>query len=304
MSAGTILVTGGSGQLAHALGRAGGKRVVVIGRPAFDFERPDTLGQAIGERRPALVVNAAAYTAVDAAEAAPEEAARANASGPGLVAAACRAMGIPLVHVSTDYVFDGLKGAPYREEDATSPTGVYGATKLGGERAVLAAHPQAVVLRTSWVYAATGRNFLLTMLNAARRVPRLRVVADQIGCPTNADDLAAATLAVADRLLSGAAAGGEEQGLGGIYHATGRGEASWHGFATAIFAHAVGHGWPAPPVDAIATADWPTPARRPPDSRLDCGKLDAVFGVRLPDWRASLGPAVSAACAASAMASA
>ncbi len=304
VTAGTILVTGGSGQLAQALARAGAGRVMVVGRPAFDFERPDTLSEAIQSHLPALVVNAAAYTAVDAAEAAPEEAARANASGPGLVAATCQEMGIPLVHVSTDYVFDGLKGTSYTEDDATNPTGVYGATKLAGERAVLAAHPEAVVLRTSWVYAATGKNFLVTMLNAARRARRLRVVADQTGCPTNADDLAAATLAVADRLLAHAASRGREQGLSGIYHATGQGETTWHGFATAIFAHAAQHGWPAPPVDAIATADWPTPARRPPYSRLDCSKLDATFGVSLPDWQESLGPAVTRACAAFATAAA
>ena len=312
MTVGVILVTGGSGQLAQALARAGAsaaagagsagggtvaRRVEVIGRPAFDFERPDSLAAAIRAHRPALVVNAAAYTAVDAAEAAPDEAARANASGPGVVAETCRELGIPLVHISTDYVFDGVKGAPYVETDATNPTGVYGATKLAGERAVLAAWPEAVILRTSWVYAASGKNFLLTMLNAARRVPKLRVVADQAGCPTNADDLAAATLAVAGRLLAGSANGGREQGLGGIYHATGQGETTWHGFATAIFADAARHGWPVPAVDAIATADWPTPARRPPDSRLDCGKLDLVFGVSLPAWRESLGPAVARACA-------
>ena len=249
------------------------------------------------------MVNAAAYTAVDAAESAPDEAARANASGPGLVAVACRDLGIPLVHVSTDYVFDGLKGAPYGEADATNPTGVYGATKLAGERAVLVAHPGAVVLRTSWVYAAAGKNFLLTMLGAARRLPRLRIVADQKGCPTNADDLAAATLAVADRLLADAAGSGRERGLGGIYHATGQGETTWHGFAMAIFEEAARHGWPVPPVDAIQTVDWPTPARRPPDSRLDCTRLHAVFGVRLPAWQESLRPAVARACAASAPAS-
>ncbi len=304
MTGGTILVTGGTGQLAQALARAGGARVDVVGRPVFDFERPDTLGQTIRARRPALVVNAAAYTAVDAAEGAPEEAARANASGPGLVAAACHELGIPLVHISTDYVFDGTKGAPYVEEDATNPTGVYGATKLAGERAVLAACPDAVVLRTSWVYAAAGKNFLLTMLNAARRVPKLRVVADQKGAPTNADDLAAATLAVADRLLADAASDGREQQLGGIYHATGQGETTWHGFASVIFAHAATHGWPVPTVEAIATADWPTPARRPADSRLDCSLLHTVFGVRLPVWQDSLGPAVAHACTAAAPASA
>ncbi len=285
-----ILVTGGAGQLATALVRARGDAVVRVGRPAFDFDQPETIAAVVAQVRPALVINAAAWTAVDAAEAEPEAAARANHSGPGLLAVACRKAGAGLIHVSTDYVFDGLKGAPYTEVDPTSPTGVYGATKLAGEQAVLAAHPGAVILRTSWVYATAGKNFVLTMLNAARRAPRLRVVADQIGCPTNADDLAAAALAVADRMLAGGAA------YGGIYHAAGYGQTSWHGLATAIFEEAGQWGWNQPPVDPIATADWPTPARRPPDSRLDCGKLADVFGVRLPQWRRSLAEAVAAIC--------
>jgi len=286
-----ILVTGGTGQLASALARLRPRSVVVAGRPGFDFDRPETIPATIRASRPALVINAAAWTAVDAAEAEPEAADRANHTGPALLAATCKDQFIPLIHVSTDYVFDGLKGAPYVETDPTSPTGIYGATKLAGETAVLAAHPDAVVLRTSWVYAGTGKNFVLTMLNAAKRAPRLRVVADQIGCPTNAGDLAAAVLAVADRLLAAT-----PDAVGGIYHAAGSGETSWHGLALAIFAIAGRHGWPTPPVDAIATADWPTPARRPPDSRLDCGKLDQVFGVRLPDWRTSLDSAVTGMC--------
>ncbi len=285
-----ILVTGGTGQLATALVRARGDAVVRVGRPAFDYDQPATIAAAVERVRPALVINAAAWTAVDAAEAEPEAAARANDSGPGLLAKACREAGAGLIHISTDYVFDGLKGAPYTENDPTSPTGVYGATKLAGEHAVMAAYSDAVILRTSWVYARAGKNFVLTMLNAAKRAPRLRVVADQIGCPTNADDLAAACLAVADRMLGGGAA------YGGIYHAAGYGETSWHGLASAIFEEAGQWGWNQPPVDPIATADWPTPARRPPDSRLDCGKLAHVFDVRLPHWRPSLEAAVAAIC--------
>jgi dTDP-4-dehydrorhamnose reductase len=287
-----ILVTGGSGQLATSLATLAPARVAVIGRPDFDFDRPESIASAIAAARPALVINAAAWTAVDAAETQAAAADRANHTGPGELARACRAAGAHLIHISTDYVFDGLKGAPYTEADPTCPTGVYGATKRAGEQAVLAACPAAVILRTSWVYARTGKNFVLTMLNAAKRAPRLRVVADQIGCPTNADDLAAACLAVADRLLQSGSAQ-----LGGIYHAAGQGETSWHGLAVAIFETAARHGWPAPPVDAIATADWPTPARRPADSRLDCGKLAAVFDVRLPKWRPSLDTAVARICA-------
>ena len=299
---GKILVTGGTGQLASALGRLRPEQVVVVGRPEFDFERPESISAVVAAHLPALVINAAAWTAVDAAETEVEAAGRANHTGPALLALACRAHGARLIHVSTDYVFDGNKGAPYVETDVPCPTGIYGATKLAGETAVLAALPQAVILRTAWVYARQGKNFVLTMLNAARKAPRLRVVGDQIGCPTNADDLAAASLAVADRLLATSPGGPEATSLGGIYHAAGQGETSWHGFAEAIFAAAGRHGWPSPPVDAIATADWPTPARRPPDSRLDGAKLARVFGVRLPPWQPSLDDAVAAICQASAAA--
>jgi dTDP-4-dehydrorhamnose reductase len=236
-----------------------------------------------------LIVNAAAYTAVDKAEAEPESAWRANRDGPAQLAAWCAETGVPLIHVSTDYVFDGRKGAPYVETDPTSPTGVYGASKLAGEQAVAASGARAVVLRTSWVYAATGRNFVLTMLNAARKTGNLRVVADQRGCPTAADDLAAAILAVADRL-----AAGWDDAFGGIFHAAGSGETTWHGLAEAVFARAERHGLARPAVAAITTAEYPTPARRPPDSRLDCGKLQGVFGLRLPAWHDSVDRTVDA----------
>jgi dTDP-4-dehydrorhamnose reductase len=281
-----ILVTGGQGQLARALADAAPDRVRVVGRPQFDFDKQETVA-ALFEAPPRVLVNAAAWTAVDAAEKEPEAARRANAEGPGLLAELCRRHGTRLIHISTDYVFDGAKGAPYVEGDATNPTGVYGATKLAGELAVLAALPEAVILRTAWVYATAGKNFVLTMLNAARRMPALRVVADQRGCPTNADDLAAAVLGVVDA-----------PGVAGVFHACGGGESTWHGFAEEIFRAAGPHGWPVPSVQAIATADWPTPARRPADSRLDCGKLAREAGVRLPDWRPSLHRAVAAICAA------
>jgi len=295
----TILVTGGTGQLAQAIARAAAAfpelgRVSVVGRPEFDFDHPHTIAAVLAAHQPALVVNAAAWTAVDAAESEPEAAGRANASGPATVAQICAESDTKLVHISTDYVYDGCKGAPYTEADSPNPTGVYGSTKLAGERAVLEHMADAVVLRTSWVYAETGKNFVLTMLNAARRLPELRVVADQRGCPTNADDLAHAVLGVAGHML-----GNPQAPTGGIYHAAGSGETSWHGFAEAIFEAAAAHGRARPIVHPIATADWPTPARRPPDSRLDCTKLAATFGVRLPDWQPSLRRAVAAICAAS-----
>ena len=279
---GPILVTGGAGQLATALVQEGGSAVHRVGRPDFDFDRPETLAATFRAVRPSLLVNAAAWTGVDTAEAEPDAAARANRDGPATLAALCADAGIPMVHVSTDYVFDGLKGAPYTEADPTSPTGVYGRTKLEGEQAVLAACPRAVVLRTSWVYSAVGKNFVRTMLGAAQRMPRLRVVADQRGCPTAARDLAVAILAVARQLGDGSPA------RSGVFHACGTGDATWHGFAAAIFEEAARYGHSVPAVDAIATVDWPTPARRPPDSRLDCTRLAMAFGVRLPPWRASL----------------
>ncbi len=278
-----ILVTGGVGQLATALAQAGGAAVHRVGRPAFDFDRPDTLAETVRAVRPAFVVNAAAWTAVDAAESDPEGAARANRDGPAILAALCADAGTPLIHVSTDYVFDGNKGAPYTEADRTSPTGVYGVTKLEGEQAVLAACPRAIVLRTSWVYSAVGKNFVRTMLGAAQKTDRLRVVADQRGCPTAARDLAVGILGIVRALEEG-----WRPEYAGVFHMAGQGSATWHGLAAAVFEHAGRHGHPVPQVDAIATADWPTPARRPPDSRLDCSRLHAVFGLRLPDWRSSV----------------
>jgi dTDP-4-dehydrorhamnose reductase len=230
------------------------------------------------------VVNAAAYTAVDAAEADEAGAARANADGPEALATLCARAGIPFIHISTDYVFDGSSGRPYLETDATSPTGVYGRTKRDGEVRVLKAGGKSIILRTAWVYSDTGKNFVRTMLSAGAKLPRLRVVADQTGSPTAAADLAAAILdiiAVIER-------DGWQERFGGIFHATGSGETTWHGLAVATFEEARRHDGPYPEVEPIATADWPTPAQRPADSRLDNSKLADVFGITLPPWRQSL----------------
>ncbi len=289
-----ILVTGGAGQVATELaGRAAG-RVARVGRPGFDFDRPESIAETFEAVRPSLVVNAAAWTAVDPAETNAEAAMHANRDGPAELARLCAEAGIPLIHISTDYVFDGRKGAPYTEDDATAPTGVYGATKLAGEQAVLSAWDRAAVLRTSWVYAAAGKNFVRTMLNAAQKTDTLRVVGDQRGCPTNAGDLADAILAVAARM-----AAGWKPEYAGVFHAAGTGETTWHGLAVATFEEAARHGRRMPTVTAITTADWPTPAARPADSRLDCAKLGRVFGVRLPAWRPSLARTVAAIIAAS-----
>jgi dTDP-4-dehydrorhamnose reductase len=285
-----ILVTGRTGQLASALAAAGAEQVVCVGRPDFDFDSPESIAATFRAVEPELVVNAAAYTGVDAAETDAEAAYRANRDGPALLARLCADADVPLLHMSTDYVFDGFKGAPYVEMDAVSPQGVYGASKLAGEQAVLESGARAVVLRTSWVYAPNGRNFVRTMLNAARRANTLRVVADQKGCPTTAADLAEAILAIARRLETH----GWQTRFGGIFHVAGTGWTTWHGLATATFKEAARHGQAMPQVVPIGTAEWPTAARRPPDSRLDCGKLAEVFGLRLPAWEASLARTIDA----------
>jgi len=280
-----ILVTGGTGQLASALADQGGTRVRRVGRPEFDFDQPETIAAVFGAVRPWLVVNAAAYTAVDKAETDEAAAWRANRDGPAELARLCAAAGVPLIHVSTDYVYDGDKQEPYVETDPVGPRGVYGASKLAGEEAIRASGARAIILRTAWVYAATGRNFVLTMLDLARSRDSLRVVADQHGCPTAAADLAAGILAIATLLETD----GWRDDRAGVFHAAGSGDTTWHGFAQAVFENAARHGAKVPAtVVKIATADYPTPARRPANSRLDCGRLEAVFGVRLPYWRDSL----------------
>jgi dTDP-4-dehydrorhamnose reductase len=282
-----ILITGGTGQLGDALTKlctARGLAFKAVSRPEFDFEKPETIAACFDAVKPDIVINAAAYTAVDKAESDLAAATAGNHTGPLALARLCEGAGIPFIHVSTDYVFDGNKGAPYVETDPTGPTGVYGATKRDGEEAILATGAKTIILRTAWVYAAHGKNFARTMLTAGRKMPVLRVVADQRGTPTAASDLAAAILAIVAKL--------DETGwvpnYRGIFHATGAGETTWHGFACAIFDAAAKTGYSPPEVQGIATADWPTPTRRPPDSRLDGAKLAAVFGVTMPDWRASL----------------
>jgi dTDP-4-dehydrorhamnose reductase len=277
-----VLVTGGTGQLASALAHAQG--IVRVGRPAFDFDRPDTIEATFRAAVPSLVVNAAAYTAVDAAETDADAAYRANAAGPAILARLCAEANIPLIHVSTDYVFDGTKPTPYVETDPVAPQGVYGASKLAGEEAVRLSQAKAVILRTAWVYAATGKNFVRTMLAVGKTRDRLTVVADQHGCPTTAAELAEAVLAIIARVNQT----GWDPAYKGIFHAAGTGATTWHGLAVATFEEAARHGAKVPVVEPIATADWPTPAKRPANSRLDCTRLHDVFGVRLPHWRESL----------------
>ena len=295
-----ILVLGVSGQLAAALAEAAparGLAVDCVGRPRLDFNRPESVREIFAASAPPLVINAAAYTAVDAAEDDAAAAFRANHEGPRELARLCEAAGIPLIYVSTDYVFDGLKGAPYVETDFVAPQGVYGASKLAGEQAVLDECSRGIVARTSWLDSPTGTNFVRTMLAAGQRHRHLRVVADQRGCPTSAPDLAQATLGIAARLTND----GWQSRYAGVYHAAGTGAATWHELATATFAAAARYGVEVPTIAPIATDEWPTRAKRPADSRLDCGKFAAVFGLRLPPWQDGLARTVKAIFAAHAL---
>ena len=283
-----ILVTGRGGQVATSLAGAlpaQGFEPILAGRPDFTFDRPETIAATFAAARPDAVVNCAAWTAVDAAEAEEAAAFRANALGPALLAGSCAAAGIPLLQLSTDYVFDGRKGAPYVEADSPCPLGAYGRTKLAGEWAALAGNPRTLVLRTSWVFAPAGTNFLRTMLRVGAERPELRVVADQQGSPTAAPDLAEAIAAILARIRDS----GWQDAHRGVFHAAGSGFTTWHGFAEAIFAAAAPFGGPRPQVRPIATADYPTPAARPADGRLDCGRLATTFGIRLPSWQEGLG---------------
>ena len=278
-----LVVTGREGQVATALADLSrdGLEVVRLGRPELDLERPEGIARALSAARPDVVVSAAAHTAVDQAESEEGRARMVNAVAPGVLAEAAARLGAPMLHLSTDYVFDGLKPDPYVETDPTGPQTVYGATKLQGERAVAAAHPDHLILRTAWVYGATGKNFVRTMLRLAESREEVSVVADQRGCPTYAPDIAAALLALGQAFLRG-------HGEPGLYHLAGDGEATWAEFAAGVFEGAGKRGAPSARVRPISTRDFPTPAKRPANSRLDGGRLREVFGVTCPSWREAL----------------
>ncbi len=278
-----LLVTGRQGQIATALQRAAGNGVVVValGRPDLDLADPGGAADAIRKADADVIVSAAAYTAVDQAETEPDAARAVNALAPGAMAAAAAARGLPFIHLSTDYVFPGDKPEPYVETDATGPGSVYGATKLEGERLVAAANPDHAILRTAWVYAPYGRNFLRTMLRLAEARNSVSVVDDQHGNPSYAPDIAAGIISVARNLLSRPG----DAALRGTFHMSATGDASWAEFAAAIFALSAAAGGPSATVTPIPTSAYPTPARRPANSRLDCARIAAVHGVRLPHWR-------------------
>ena len=265
-----IIVFGAGGQLGHALERAAQTMNVTCSsfdKASVDITEPGMIRDALSRTNGGLVVNAAAYTAVDRAETEEDRAVAINCDGARNVAEACEQLGLPLVHVSTDYVFDGQKTSAYFETDAVSPINAYGRSKEAGERAIRDACAHAMIFRTSWVYGLEGANFVKTMLRLATQRDSLRVVSDQIGCPTFADDLAVAIIAAAARFEPG------------TYHVTGYGETSWFGFAQEIF-----KGRSSPSVQPIPTADYPTPARRPLNSVLDGTKARTTLGVTLPHW--------------------
>lgn len=282
-----ILLTGKNGQVGHELqcSLAPLGEVVAVDAEDCDLSQPDQIRALVARVAPGLIVNPAAYTAVDKAESEPELAHAVNAQAPGVLAAEANRLGIPMIHYSTDYVFDGTRDGWYVETDATHPQSVYGASKCLGEEAVRAAHPQHVILRTSWVFGAHGGNFLKTMLRLARERDSLRIVADQVGAPTSAAFLAAATAQIVAALQ---AAGDEADALYGTYHLVTAGETSWHGYARHVVALAQAQGLAtrAGPADIepIPTAAYPLPAPRPANSRLDTTKLRTTFGIAIPSW--------------------
>ncbi len=279
-----ILITGQHGQvsreLQHRLRDLG--ELVVLGRDQLDLANSDQIRQHVRTHRPGLIINAAAHTAVDQAESEPDAAFAINAIAPGVLAEEAKALGIPLVHYSTDYVFDGSKPAPYTEADTPNPLGVYGQSKLAGEQAIAAVGGEYLVLRTSWVYSSHGKNFLLTLQRLLQEKPQMRIVADQIGAPTWAGTIANSTRALIERWQAGQA------GDWGVYHLTAQGETSWFGFAEAIGQYLRAEGKACAELEAIPSSAYPTPARRPLNSRLDCRRLQQQWQVSQPQWQDAL----------------
>jgi dTDP-4-dehydrorhamnose reductase len=279
-----VLLTGRHGQVSHELQRRLGAvdELIVLGRDQLDLAQPDQIRRQVQNVRPDLIINAAAHTAVDLAESKPQTAFAVNAVAPGILAEEALALDIPLIHYSTDYVFDGMKAGPYNEDDTPNPLGVYGKSKLAGELAIRDVQGKYLILRTSWVYSTHGRNFLLTMQRLLQEKSELRVVADQIGAPTWAGTIANSTLALIERWQA------NEVANWGTYHLTAQGETSWFGFAQAIGEALRQQGKPCADLLPIPSSDYPTPAARPLNSRLDCSRLRRDWGVSQPDWQTAL----------------
>jgi len=283
VSKSAILITGGTGQVGTGLTVANRGRfeVVAPARAELDLLDAASIERNIASRDWAAIVNCAAYTAVDKAESEPELAFAINAEAPGIIARAAAARAIPLLHVSTDYVFDGSKPKPYAEDDPVAPLGVYGGSKEAGERAVRDEGGRSIILRTAWVVSPWGHNFIKTMLRLGAEREELGVVADQIGCPTSAIDIAETLLTLTERML-------DRQESSGTYHFVNSGQASWHDLASAVFAYAGAHGMKTPRVKTITTADYPTPAKRPANSRLSTAKLEQTFGMTPRPWQVAV----------------
>ena len=279
-----ILITGQHGQVSRELQLRlqGLGELVVLGRDQLDLAEAEHIRQQVRAHRPNLIINAAAHTAVDLAESEPDAAFAINAIAPGILAEEAKALGIPLIHYSTDYVFDGSKPAPYRESDTPNPLGVYGQSKLAGEQAIAAVGGEYLILRTSWVYSNHGKNFLLTMQRLLQEKPQMRIVADQIGAPTWAGSIANSTRALIERWQAG------EPGEWGIYHLSAQGETSWFGFAEAIGDHLRQQGKACAELEPIPSSAYPTPAKRPLNSRLDCSRLQQQWHVSQPHWQDAL----------------
>ncbi len=282
-----ILVCGAGGQVGHELvGRANkyGLEALSMTRGQLDITDADQVAAVVALLKPGMIINAAAYTHVDNAETHREQAFAVNCEGPARLAEAARYASIPLLHISTDYVFSGEARTPYREDDEVEPTGVYGASKLAGEDAIRAALDEHLILRTSWVYGAQGHNFVKTMLRLGRQRDALSVVADQFGCPTHAGSIADALLQLARRYAR------EGSLAWGLYHYSGRSPCTWFDFAVEIFRQAAAKGMLAkqPQVSSITTAQYPTPARRPAWSVLDCTRFETTFGIDTHDWHDDL----------------
>ena len=281
-----ILVFGGAGQVGRALAEAAVPpdwRVIGLGHGDADITDPGAVEQAIKDHRPSFVINAAAYTAVDKAESERDICFRVNRDGAGVIARAAAAANVLLLHLSTDYVFDGGKPGPWNEDDAPGPLGVYGASKAAGEDLVRESHPHHVIVRTSWVFGAHGANFVKTMLRLAETRDELRVVADQHGKPTDAADIARALLAIAARIKSK-----PPQRPFGTFHFADKRATTWFGFAEAIFDAAALRGARVPQIVPIGSADYPTAARRPANSVLDCARIESVYGVIPRPWSEGL----------------
>ncbi len=289
-----ILVTGADGQVGRALARQDWPdhcRLTYANRAALDITDADAVRALIASGGVGLVVNAAAYTAVDRAETEPAAADAGNRLGPEVLAYASGRAGIPLIHISTDYVFDGSKAGAYVEDDPVAPLGVYGASKEAGERAVRQHNDRHLILRTAWVYSADGGNFIKTMLRLAGERDSVSVVDDQIGCPSSADAIANAIVALTTRFYRDG-----DATAWGTYHLCCAGETSWHGFAAAIFEALAARGGKAPALSAIKTKEFPTPARRPANSVLNCDKLKTTFGITPPHWQEALIPVMDELC--------